>query len=119
MDKNNLNVLVDCINNSILLCQSERIEAIEISDEFFPRIGILSDSIHADFPELGFKLGSEFVNILRCCLCEADFVVTHFLTPKTSSIDRVSPFSISCSDFFMLSLKPGVDSSSRVSRRDS
>lgn len=83
MDEYNLVFLVNRIDYPVLEGQPERIESVQVSDQLFPTVRILSDGVDADFPELVLELRSELVNIFYCSPCKANFVAAHFFAPRT------------------------------------
>ena len=119
MDKDRLCRVINRVNDSVFEGESIGEEACEVADQSFPAVRILGDRFRQNFFELLLKFRGELVEILHRLFGESDFVGLHFLSPKSSSIEIVSPVFICLMEALSLWRNPGRDRSSKLSNRPS
>ena len=86
-------LLVNGVDYAVLIGQPNRIESLQVTDQFLPGPGIEGNLIQNDLLEFVNQAWREALDVFQRLLCEAHFIRCHALLPKTSSKELVSPFS--------------------------
>ena len=117
MNKDCLCRVINRVNDSVFEGESIGEEACEVANQSLPATRILGDRFGEYLFELLLEFGGELVEILHRFFGESDFVWLHFLSPKSSSIEIVSPVFICLMEALSLWRNPGKERSSRLSSR--
>jgi hypothetical protein len=65
---------IDAIDNSVLVTQTNGVEASQLAEKLFARIGFTFDSIFNYILQFGFQPRCELLNILQRFFGKSDFI---------------------------------------------